>query len=201
MAEQSAAQARQELASVVCVDRFMAAADMPVQLSALKALERSYQQGKFVEEGGWAIMPVGLGDEAAATSEQQQRPAQGGRALRGGARQAGGSCRQRGRDCRADQPDHARRAVSGGITDRGRTRRRSRRFAASRPHQVQAEPSSALTEAALGVGDLTLDDRVQDGAEGGQLGQGGAAFRASRRTRPTRRSSLASNSSTMALVA
>jgi hypothetical protein len=68
MAEQSAAQARQELASVVCVDRFMAAADMPVQLSALKALERSYQQGKFVEEGGWAIMPVGLGDEAAATS-------------------------------------------------------------------------------------------------------------------------------------
>ena len=68
MAEQSAAQARQELASVVCVDRFMAAADMPVQLSALKALDRSYQQGKFVEEGGWAIMPVGLGGEAAATS-------------------------------------------------------------------------------------------------------------------------------------
>jgi hypothetical protein len=56
MAENSAAQARQELAAVVCVDRFMAAPDVGVQLTALKELERSYQQGKFVEEGGWAII-------------------------------------------------------------------------------------------------------------------------------------------------
>jgi hypothetical protein len=64
MAEQSAAQARQELAAVVCVDRFMAAPDMAAQLTALKGMDRSYQQGKFVEEGGWAIMPVGGSAEA-----------------------------------------------------------------------------------------------------------------------------------------
>src|ERR687897_2928285 len=56
MAENSAAQARQELAAVVCVDRFMAAPDVGVQLTALKGMERSYQQSKFVEEGGWAII-------------------------------------------------------------------------------------------------------------------------------------------------
>ena len=64
MAEQSAAQARQELAAVVCVDRFMAAPDMQAQLTALKGIERSYQRGKFVEDGGWAIMPVGSSGEA-----------------------------------------------------------------------------------------------------------------------------------------
>jgi hypothetical protein len=56
MAEESAAQARQELAAVVCVDRFMAAPDVGVQLAALKGMERSYQQSKFVEDGGWAII-------------------------------------------------------------------------------------------------------------------------------------------------
>ena len=56
MAENSAAQARQDLAAVVCVDRFMAAPDVGVQLAALKGMERSYQQSKFVEDGGWAII-------------------------------------------------------------------------------------------------------------------------------------------------
>jgi hypothetical protein len=56
MAADSAAQARQELAAVICVDRFMAAPDVGVQLTALKEMERSYQQSKFVEEGGWAII-------------------------------------------------------------------------------------------------------------------------------------------------
>src|SRR5918996_6097367 len=56
MAEESAAQARHELAAVVCVDRFMAAPDGGVQLAALKGMERSYQQSKFVEDGGWAII-------------------------------------------------------------------------------------------------------------------------------------------------
>ena len=56
MADDSAAQARQELAAVVCVDRFMAAPDVGVQLAALKGMERSYQQSKFVEDGGWAII-------------------------------------------------------------------------------------------------------------------------------------------------
>jgi hypothetical protein len=60
MAEDSAAQARQELSAVVCVDRFMAAPDARVQLTALKDISSSYAQGKFVEEGGWAIIvPAG----------------------------------------------------------------------------------------------------------------------------------------------
>ena len=56
MAEDSAAQARQELAAVVCVDRFMAAPDAGVQLTALKEMTTSRAQGKFVEDGGWAII-------------------------------------------------------------------------------------------------------------------------------------------------
>ena len=39
MAEDLAAQARQELAAVVCVDRFMAAPDAGVQLTALHEIE------------------------------------------------------------------------------------------------------------------------------------------------------------------
>jgi hypothetical protein len=34
----------------------MAAPDVGVQLTALKGMERSYQQSKFVEEGGWALI-------------------------------------------------------------------------------------------------------------------------------------------------
>ena len=56
MAEDSAAQARQELAAVVCVDRFMAAPDAGVQLTALQEIERPYEQSKFVADGGWAII-------------------------------------------------------------------------------------------------------------------------------------------------
>jgi pimeloyl-ACP methyl ester carboxylesterase len=56
MAEDSAAQARQQLAAVVCVDRFMAAPDAGVQLTALQEIERPYEQSKFVADGGWAIM-------------------------------------------------------------------------------------------------------------------------------------------------
>ena len=56
MAEESAAQARQELAAVVCVDRFMAAPDAGVQLTALQEITTARAQGKFVEDGGWAII-------------------------------------------------------------------------------------------------------------------------------------------------
>jgi hypothetical protein len=56
MAEESAAQARQEMAAVVCVDRFMAAPDAGVQLIALQEITSPRAQGKFVEEGGWAII-------------------------------------------------------------------------------------------------------------------------------------------------
>jgi hypothetical protein len=56
MAEDSAAQARQELAAVVCVDRFMAAPDAGVQLTALQEMTSPREQGKFVQDGGWAII-------------------------------------------------------------------------------------------------------------------------------------------------
>jgi hypothetical protein len=56
MADKAAASARQELAAVVCVDRFMAEQDADVQLSALKEITSSYAQSKFVEEGGWAVI-------------------------------------------------------------------------------------------------------------------------------------------------
>jgi hypothetical protein len=56
MAEDAAAQARQELAAVVCVDRFMAAPDAGVQLTALQEIASSHGQGKFVADGGWAVI-------------------------------------------------------------------------------------------------------------------------------------------------
>jgi hypothetical protein len=56
MAEESAAQARQELAAVVCVDRFMAAPDAGVQLTTLQEITTPRAQSKFVEDGGWAII-------------------------------------------------------------------------------------------------------------------------------------------------
>jgi hypothetical protein len=56
MADESAAQARQELAAVVCVDRFMAAPDAGVQLTALQEITTPRAQSKFVEDGGWAII-------------------------------------------------------------------------------------------------------------------------------------------------
>ncbi len=44
----------------MCVDRFTAAPDAGVQLTALKAIESSDQESKFVEDGHWAIiMPAG----------------------------------------------------------------------------------------------------------------------------------------------
>jgi len=56
MAEESAAQARQELAAVVCVDRFMAAPDAGVQLTELQEITSPSAQSKFVQDGGWAII-------------------------------------------------------------------------------------------------------------------------------------------------
>ena len=67
--QNSAAQARQELAAVVCVDRFMAAPDVGVQLTALQEIESSYAQSKFVQDGGWAtIVP------ASSTADRKRAP-------------------------------------------------------------------------------------------------------------------------------
>jgi pimeloyl-ACP methyl ester carboxylesterase len=56
MADKAAAQARQEVAAIVCVDRFMAAPAAGVQLTALKEITSSYARGKFVQEGGWVMV-------------------------------------------------------------------------------------------------------------------------------------------------
>jgi hypothetical protein len=57
MAQDSADSSRQELASVICAERFMAAPDAQAQLTALKAIDSTYQQRQFIEAGGWAAMP------------------------------------------------------------------------------------------------------------------------------------------------
>jgi len=80
MADKAAANARQELAAVVCVDRFMAAPDAGAQLTALQEITSSYAQSKFVEEGGWAIIvpansPADLKASAAATANDRKAAA------------------------------------------------------------------------------------------------------------------------------
>jgi hypothetical protein len=73
LADDSAAQARQELAAVVCVDRFMAAADAGDQLTALKEITSSRAQGKFVEDGGWAIIvPASSPTDYTARADQRE---------------------------------------------------------------------------------------------------------------------------------
>jgi hypothetical protein len=57
MATASGDASRYELASVICVERFLDAPDAQAQLTALKAIDSSYRQRQFIEEGGWATMP------------------------------------------------------------------------------------------------------------------------------------------------
>jgi hypothetical protein len=76
MAAEAAAQARQEMAAVVCVDRFMAAEDAGVKLAALHEITSAYAQGKFVEEGGWAtILPAGSATDRAASADNRKAAA------------------------------------------------------------------------------------------------------------------------------
>ena len=80
MADKAAASARQELAAVVCVDRFMAAPDAGDQLVALQEITSSYAQSKFVEEGGWAtIVPASstADRKASAAASADDRKAAG----------------------------------------------------------------------------------------------------------------------------
>jgi hypothetical protein len=57
MAETAGDTSRYDLASVICVERFLAAPDARAQLTELKAIDSSYRQRQFIEEGGWATMP------------------------------------------------------------------------------------------------------------------------------------------------
>jgi hypothetical protein len=69
MTEKAAQQAHQELAAAVCADRFAAAPDARAQLAALKDITSSYQRAKFVDDGGWGIMP------GASTADRQDNTA------------------------------------------------------------------------------------------------------------------------------
>ena len=57
MTDKAAQSAHQELAAAVCSNRFAASPDAHTQLATLKGITSSYQRGKFVEDGGWAVMP------------------------------------------------------------------------------------------------------------------------------------------------
>ena len=66
MAKEAAAEARQELAAAVCVDRFTIGSDASAQPATLKGLGNSWDRGTFVEKGGWAVMPGPKAAEAAS---------------------------------------------------------------------------------------------------------------------------------------
>lgn len=55
-AEETAESARYELASAICVERFMRAEDAALKLTSLKDMP-SYRQSTFIREGDWAVMP------------------------------------------------------------------------------------------------------------------------------------------------
>ncbi len=57
MAETAADEGRYELASIICVEKFMAAPDAAAQLTALQGIASTYRQRQFVEAGNWAMMP------------------------------------------------------------------------------------------------------------------------------------------------
>jgi hypothetical protein len=57
MARAAGDEARYDLASVICVEKFLAAPDAKAQLTELKAISSSYGQRQFIDAGGWAAMP------------------------------------------------------------------------------------------------------------------------------------------------
>lgn len=68
MAQDAGDASRYELASVICVEKFLAAPNAKAQLAELQAIDSSYRQRQFIDEGGWATMP-GQEKGARQTSE------------------------------------------------------------------------------------------------------------------------------------
>jgi len=56
MAQKSASTAVVAALAPICVDKFQHAADSPTNIVELKKIS-SWQQGSFVEKGGWATFP------------------------------------------------------------------------------------------------------------------------------------------------
>src|SRR3546814_5750458 len=67
LADNAAEESRTELASSICVERFMSEPDVAVQLAALKE-ESSWSRDTFIEDGGWTTF-TGRSEEH--TSELQ----------------------------------------------------------------------------------------------------------------------------------
>ncbi|TYR35449.1 hypothetical protein FY036_02205 [Mesorhizobium microcysteis] len=57
MAKAAGDTAHGELASAICVERFIAAPDSAAKLAEFKAIPDSFRKRQFVEAGGWATMP------------------------------------------------------------------------------------------------------------------------------------------------
>lgn len=68
MADKAAAKARAQLAATVCVERFLAAADAEAQLASLKSISNNFQRRRFIEDGGWTVMPGNTSGTAQAAS-------------------------------------------------------------------------------------------------------------------------------------
>jgi hypothetical protein len=56
MVERSTTSAVVSALSPICVDKFQHSAEAPVNLAELRKVS-SYQQGSFIEKGGWATLP------------------------------------------------------------------------------------------------------------------------------------------------
>jgi len=57
LADQRADEAIVAVLTPICVEKFQHNADAVANLVALKAISSSWQQGKFMESGGWATRP------------------------------------------------------------------------------------------------------------------------------------------------
>ncbi len=57
LADQRADSAVVAILTPICVDKFQQNGDSTANLSALKKISSSWEQGNFVEKGGWATRP------------------------------------------------------------------------------------------------------------------------------------------------
>jgi hypothetical protein len=57
LADQRADSAVVAILTPICVDKFRQSGDAIVNLAALKKISSSWEQGNFVEKGGWATRP------------------------------------------------------------------------------------------------------------------------------------------------
>jgi hypothetical protein len=73
MTQKSVSSALVSALSPICVDRFQHSADAAANLTELKKVN-SWQQGSFIEKGGWATMPGGETANAAVAVASPAAP-------------------------------------------------------------------------------------------------------------------------------